>query len=157
MISKSKLFYVFNYTLSVYCTGRTMGIWPGFRSMGRGIHIQHYGFNVRPPPAHLFPKHMDLEQRAISYVTPPLLFNCFDRIHCANILSLSSCTSVTTQLWGSCGINIDPPQFGFTSLAVLRSANSQTRTQTSRHSESLDRKDSKRKWWPQRYQHQWNH
>ena len=87
--------------------------------MRRGIHIQHYGFHVRPPPAHLFPKHVDLEQRAISYVTPPLLFNCFDHIHYANILSLSGCTSVTTQLWGSSGLNIDPPQFGFTSLAVF--------------------------------------
>ena len=144
--------------LSVYCTRRTMGIWPAFRSMRRDIHIQHYGFHVRPPPAHLFPKHMDLEQWAISYVTPPLLFNCFDHIHYANILSLSSCTSVTTQLWGSSGLNIDPPQFGLYVFGCFWGA----RIQRHEHkhlviSESLDRKGSVRKWWPRRYQHQWNH
>ena len=109
-----------------------MGIWLVFRSMRRGIHIQHYGFTSGLPPAHLLPKHMALEQRAISYVTPPLLFNCFDRIHYANILSLSSCTSVTTQQWGSSGINIDLPyNLALRLWLFLRSENSGARTQTS--------------------------
>ena len=134
-----------------------MGIWLAFRSMRRGIHIQHYGFTSGLPPAHLLPKHMALEQRAISYVTPPLLFNCFDRIHYANILSLSSCTSVTTQQWGSSGINIDLLDNLVLRLWLfLRSENSEARTQTSRHWETVGRKESVRRWWPRRYQRQWN-
>ena len=134
-----------------------MGIWLAFRSMRRGIHIQHYGFTLGLPPAHLLPKHMALEQRAISYVTPPLLFNCFDRIHYVNILSLSSCPSVTTQQWGSSGINIDLlDNLALRLWLFLRSENSEARTQTSRHSESVGRKEHVRRWWPRRYQRQRN-
>ena len=156
MISKSKLSVVFKGIYSAE-EERTMGIWLAFRSMGRGIHIQHYGFTSGLPPAHLLPKHMALEQRAISYVTPPLLFNCFDRIHYANILSLSSCTSVTTQQWGSGGINIDLlDNLALRLWLFLRSENSEARTQTSRHLESVGRKESVPRWWPRRYQRQWN-